>query len=107
MKSVTFEELLETSFDMLRHASCDNASVLLHMLEAIDVIGRETKSPEAGAQLLACLGSDLSGKPGQPVIDDDKQLIQRSSEALVLKFLGREIDNNLEGSRNDRSASKT
>ena len=37
---------------MLRHASCDNASVLLHMLEVIDVIGQETKSPEARQQLL-------------------------------------------------------
>ena len=31
---------------MLRHASCDNASVLLHMLEVIDVIGQEAKAPD-------------------------------------------------------------
>jgi uncharacterized membrane protein len=29
----TFAELLDGAFDMLRHASCDNASVLQHMLE--------------------------------------------------------------------------
>ena len=44
LEPVTFEELLSAAFDMLRHCSCDNASVLLHMLEAIDVIGQETKT---------------------------------------------------------------
>ena len=44
LEPVTFEELLGAAFDMLRHASCDNASVLLHMLEAIEVIGQEAKS---------------------------------------------------------------
>ena len=47
LEPVTFDELLSAAFDMLRHASCDNASVLLHMLAVIDVIGRETKAPEA------------------------------------------------------------
>ena len=37
---VTFNELLSAAFDMLRHASANNASVLLHMLETINVIGR-------------------------------------------------------------------
>lgn len=32
--------LLGAAFDMLRHASCDNATVLLYMLDAIDVIGQ-------------------------------------------------------------------
>ena len=32
LEPVTFDELLSGAFDMLRHASCDNASVLLHML---------------------------------------------------------------------------
>ncbi len=36
LEPVTFDELLSGAFDMLRHASCDNASVLLHMLEVID-----------------------------------------------------------------------
>ena len=30
-----FAQLLDFAFDMLRHASCDNATVLLHMLEVI------------------------------------------------------------------------
>ena len=44
LEPVTFDELLSAAFDMLRHASCDNASVLLHMLEVIDVIGQEAQS---------------------------------------------------------------
>ena len=47
LEPVTFAALLGAAFDMLRHASCDNASVLLHMLEVIDAIGRETHAPEA------------------------------------------------------------
>ena len=42
---VIFDELLSAAFDMLRHASCDNASVLLHMLAVIDVISQEAKEP--------------------------------------------------------------
>ena len=46
LEPVTFGELLNGAFDMLRHASCDNASVLLHMLAVIDVIGQEAQAPE-------------------------------------------------------------
>ena len=35
LEPVNFAELVDAAFDMLRHASCDNASVLLHMLEAV------------------------------------------------------------------------
>ena len=41
LEPVTFDELLSAAFDMLRHASCDNASVLLHMLDVIDLICQE------------------------------------------------------------------
>ena len=37
---------------MLRHASCDNASVLLHMLKVIEAIGQATKAPAARQELL-------------------------------------------------------
>jgi uncharacterized membrane protein len=49
---VTFEELLNAAFDMLRHASSDNACVLLHMLETIEVISQDAKSPDARQSLL-------------------------------------------------------
>ena len=83
---VTFEELLGAAFDMLRHASCDNARVLLHMLGAIDVIGQETKSPEARQMLARHARLILAESQVSRLIEDDKQLIQRSSEALVLKL---------------------
>ena len=44
---VTFDQLLDAAFGMLRHASSNNAKVLLHMLDVVDAIGRETNSPEA------------------------------------------------------------
>ena len=49
---VTFDELLSAAFDMLRHASSDNADVLFHMLEIIDVISQDTKSPDDRQKLL-------------------------------------------------------
>ena len=44
LEPVTFTELLYGAFNMLRHASCDNASVLLHMLDVIDAVGQEAGS---------------------------------------------------------------
>jgi uncharacterized membrane protein len=88
LEPVSYVELLSAAFDMLRHASCDNASVLLHMLDAINVIGQETQSPEA-RQLLACHVSLIQAESqAGHIIDDDKQLIQRSSEALLMKLSG-------------------
>ena len=52
VEPISFAELLSGALDMLRHASCNNASVLLHMLEIIDLVGQETNSPEARQALL-------------------------------------------------------
>jgi uncharacterized membrane protein len=83
---VTFEGLLSSAFDMLRHASCDNASVMLHMLEAIDVIGQETKSPEA-RQLLRCHVSLIQAEcQAGELIEQDRLHIQRRAEALEMKL---------------------
>jgi uncharacterized membrane protein len=43
LEPVTFADLLSAAFDMLRHASCDNASLLLHMLQVIDTIRQEAR----------------------------------------------------------------
>jgi uncharacterized membrane protein len=43
LEPVTFDALLSAAFDMLRHASCDNASVLLHMLTVIETISQEAR----------------------------------------------------------------
>jgi len=101
LEPVTFEGLLGAAFDMLRHASSDNASVLLHMLEAIDVIGQETKSPEA-RQLLRHHVSliQVESQAGR-LIEADRQLIQRNSEALVMKLSAAGDCKEIEGSKND------
>jgi uncharacterized membrane protein len=84
---ITFEDLLSAAFDMLRHASSDNAKVLQHMLEAIDVISQETK-PTEERQLLARHVSLIQAESQtKGLIEDDRQLIQRSSEALLQKLL--------------------
>jgi uncharacterized membrane protein len=83
---VTLGELLDSAFDMLRHASCDNASVLLHMLEVIEGISCETNSPQA-LQLLSrhvCL-IGAESQAGN-LIEQDRQAVQRSSEALLTKL---------------------
>ena len=86
LEPVTFAELLGAAFDMLRHASCDNASVLLHMLEVIDLIGRETKSPEARRLLLdhVCL-IEAESQAGD-LIEQDRQAIQLRGQALRAKL---------------------
>jgi uncharacterized membrane protein len=85
---VTFEELLNATFEMLRHASCDNASVLLHMLKAIDVIGQETKPPEARQMLARQVSLIQAESQASRLIEDDRQLLQQRGEALVMKLSG-------------------
>ena len=78
---VTFDKLLSTSFDMLRHASCDNVSVLLHMLDVIDGISQETKSPEVRQQLLRQVSLIQAESQADALIEQDRQLIHTSGEA--------------------------
>ena len=68
---------------MLRHASCDNASVLLHMLEVIDVIGQETKAPEARQQLLRHVSLIQAESQAGDLIEQDRQAIQLSGRSLT------------------------
>ena len=86
LEPVTFEALVNAAFDMLRHASCDNASVLLHMLAVIDAIGQETKAPEARQLLLRHVGLIQAESQAGDLIEQDRQSIERSSEAIVLKL---------------------
>jgi uncharacterized membrane protein len=86
VKPAALGELLDSAFDMLRHASCDNASVLLHMLDVIEGISCETNSPQV-LQLLGrhvCL-IETESQAGN-LIEHDRQAVQRSSEALLMKM---------------------
>jgi uncharacterized membrane protein len=86
LEPVTFDELLSAAFDMLRHASCDNASVLLHMLAVIDVIGQEAKAPEARRLLLRHVSLIQAESQVGELIEQDRQTIHLSSQALQTKL---------------------
>jgi len=88
LEPVTFDDLLSAAFDMLRHASCDNASVLLHMLEVIDAIGREAKAPEARQLLLRHVCLIQAESQAGNLIEQDRQAIHRSAQALQTKLDG-------------------
>jgi uncharacterized membrane protein len=83
---VTFDELLDGAFDMLRHASCDNASVLQHMLEVIDAVGQEAGSPVARQALLRHVSLIQADSQAGALIEQDRQLIQRRVEELITKL---------------------
>ena len=85
-KPVTFDELLSNSFDMLRHASCENVSVLLHMLDVIEGISRETKSSEARQLLLHHVSLIQAESQASALIEQDRQCIRTNGEALQTKL---------------------
>ena len=88
LEPVNFAELVDAAFDMLRHASCDNASVLLHMLVVIDVIGREAKAPEARQLLHRHVGLILAESRAGQLIEPDRESIHRRGETLLIKLEG-------------------
>jgi uncharacterized membrane protein len=81
LEPVTFAELLSGAFDMLRHASCDNASVLLHMLDVIDAVGQGAGSPEARQELHRHVSLIQAESQAGAIIDWDRERIyQRCTE---------------------------
>jgi uncharacterized membrane protein len=88
LEPVTFDELLSAAFNMLRHASCDNASVLLHMLKVINAISQEAKSPEARQKLLRHVCLIQAESQAGALIEQDRQSIHLSVEALQTKLQG-------------------
>jgi uncharacterized membrane protein len=88
LEPVTFEELLNTAFDMLRHASYENTSVLMHMLEVMDRISQQTKPSAARQALLGQVDLIRAESQAGDLIEKDQQLIHRNSEALVMKLSG-------------------
>jgi len=87
---VTFDELLSTAFDMLRHCSCDNAAVLQHMLAVFDAISQEACSAKARKELLRHVNLVLVESQAGRLIEQDRQLIQRRGSALQTKLADRE-----------------
>ena len=87
---VTFDVLLSAAFDMLRHAGCDNANVLLHMLGVIESIGGQTQSPEARRLLLRHAALIQTESRAGALIEEDRRRIDLFAEALDMKLGGLE-----------------
>ncbi len=75
-----FDELLNAAFDMLRHASCDNASVLLHMIETINTISKEAKSPEVHRELLRHVSLIQAESQAGALVEQDRQAVYQHCE---------------------------
>jgi uncharacterized membrane protein len=88
LEPVTFDELLSAAFDMLRHASCDNAAVLLHLLKVIHTISQEATSPQARQQLLQHVCLIQAESQAGALIEQDRQSIDLSVKALRTKLTG-------------------
>jgi uncharacterized membrane protein len=86
LEPVTFEELLSSAFDMLRHASCDNASVLRHMLEVIEGISQEAELPQARQALHRQVSLIQTESQAGELIEQDRQSIHKVCETLQMKF---------------------
>ncbi len=84
---VTFSELLNSAFDMLRHASCDNASVLLHMLDTMEEINLKVQSPEVGAELHRHISLVQAECLTGALVEQDRQVICTRGEALQAKLV--------------------
>jgi uncharacterized membrane protein len=88
LEPVTFAELLDAAFAMLRHASCDNASVLLHMLKVIELIGQATEASSAHQELLRHVSLIQAECQAGALIEEDRHMIQLSGQALQTKLAG-------------------
>jgi uncharacterized membrane protein len=90
LEPVTFAELLDAAFVMLRHCSSENASVLMHMLDVIGVISQEADKPEERKELLRHISLIQAESRAGTLTEQDRQRIQQSSESLVMKLLPRD-----------------
>jgi uncharacterized membrane protein len=78
--------LLGAAFDMLRHASSDNANVLLHLVDAIQFIGQATKSSEVRQELIHHVQLvEMESRAGS-LIDQDKERIRLCCESAELNL---------------------
>jgi uncharacterized membrane protein len=83
MEPLTFTDLLNCAFDMLRHASCDNASVLLHMLEVIKSLSQVTESTSVHKELVRHIGYIQQESNAGALIDADRERIAQLSTELT------------------------
>ena len=75
LEPITFTELIDGAIDMLRHASCDNASVLIHMLKVIQTISQEADSSYANKELFRHIELIREEAKAGSLIDSDRERI--------------------------------
>jgi uncharacterized membrane protein len=85
------DELLGAVFDMLRHACCDNASVLLAILDATDDIGQEIKSPQVCQELLRHVRLVQAESQAGALVEADKDRIRLRCKKVETKLQTAEI----------------
>ncbi len=83
LEPVTIDKLLDGAFDMLRHASCDNATVLLHMLDVIEAIGKEARSVAVHQELLRHVSLIQKESHAGAIIDPDRERISNHCAKMV------------------------
>ncbi len=82
LESVTFDELVSASFDMLRHAGRNSAPVLRHMLDVIAAVGTDIRSPGPCRVLLRQVSLIREEARASGLIDEDRRSICRSADHL-------------------------
>jgi uncharacterized membrane protein len=82
----TINTLLGAAFDMLRHASCDNATVLLYMLDAIGTIGQAAKSPAVPQDLLRHVHLVQNESGAGHLVESDQERIRLCCEEVEMKL---------------------
>ena len=86
LEPVTFVELIDGAFDMLRHASCNNATVLMHMLGVIDAICKGSCTPENHQELLRQVRLIEEESRAGDIIDTDRERITNRCSELIESF---------------------
>jgi uncharacterized membrane protein len=80
---VTFSELLDTAFNMIRHASNENAEVLLAMLQTIETIAGRAAQPELRTELLRHVKLVEAESAASRMINWDKERIALRCAGLI------------------------
>jgi uncharacterized membrane protein len=88
LERATFAQLLSAAFDMLRHASCDNASVLLHMVNVIEALGQATSAPQPRQALLHHVTLIQAESQAGALIEEDRRTIQQKCNAVQANLAG-------------------
>ena len=82
---VTFGELLDAAFSMLRRAGRENAEVLLTMLNTIGVVGQKASLPEQRAELAHQVRLiDMENLASSCVAADKERVSRRCAELLAM-----------------------